>query len=203
MSAMPTPALDSILVVLRPSDAASRTDDVATPVAAIEVPLPNGTVASMLPAWYDLVGDLQARLVRIDPTAMSSVHAEEVAALGADEALALALANLERLHGAPTTSPWHNLQRVGGRSADHDSSYFLDHAFWRSQLETHPDGLVVAVPRIDALLFTPASDSAAVDSLRRGVAGLHAGGGDYQLSSALYLFKDDRWTVFQPAAPAP
>ncbi len=70
-------------------------------------------------------------------------------------------------------------------------------------LAAHPQGLVVAVPRTDLLLFAPVSDTPAVDSLRKGIAGLHSGGGDYRLSSALYLFKDDRWTVFQPAAPAP
>jgi len=38
--------------------------------------------------------------------------------------------------------------------------------------------------------------------MRHGIPGLQAGGGDYRLSSALYLFKDDRWSVFQQAVPA-
>jgi hypothetical protein len=205
-SSTPAPAedgLDSILVVLRQGDGNSRTEDAATPAAAIEVPLPNGATASMVPAWYDLVGDLQARLVRVDATSMRSVHAEEVAALTPERALARALTNLERLHGAPTASPWHNLQRVNGLATDYDSSYFLDRAFWRRLLDAHPQGLVVAVPRIDALLFAPASDTPAVASLRQGIGALHAGGGDYRLSAALYLFKDDRWSVFQAATPAP
>ena len=196
---------DTILVVLRHTADASRDDDAFAPVATLQVPLPNGTTAAMAPAWFDLIGDLQARLVYVAADSMRTLHAEELAALALapEQALAVALANLERLHGAPVAQPWHNLQAVKGRSEDFDSSYFLDRAFWRRLLADHPDGLVVAVPRTDLLLFTPLSDTAAVDSLRQGVAGLHAGGGDYRLSSALYLFKDDRWRVFQPAAPTP
>ena len=210
MSLPPTPAqaedgLDTIMVVLRHAAGASRTQEGLVPVAALEARLPDGSTASMSPAWYDLIGDLQARLVYVAPDSMRTLHAEELGALALtpEKALAAALANLERLHGAPVAKPWHNLQIVNGSSPDYDSSYFLDRAFWRRLLASHPEGLVVAVPRTDLLLFTPASDTAAVDSLRQGVAGLHSGGGDYRLSAALYLFKDDRWTVFQPAAPAP
>jgi hypothetical protein len=210
MSLASTPAqaedgLDTIMVVLRHTADASRSDDGVTPVGMIQLPLPNGATASMSPAWYDLIGDLQARLVYIGPTSMRTLHTEELAALSLtpEKGLAVALANLERLHGAPAAGPWHNLQIVNGRSADYDSSYFLDRAFWRRQLASHPQGLVVAVPRTDLLLFAPVSDTPAVDSLRQGIAGLHAGGGDYRLSPALYLFKDDRWTVFQAAAPVP
>ena len=210
MSLPPTPAQaedgrDTILVVLRHTADASRGDDAFAPVATIQVPLPNGTTASMAPAWYDLIGDLQARLVYVAADSMRTLHAEELAALALtpEQALAVALANLERLHGAPVASAWHNLQAVKGRSEDYDSSYFLDRAFWRHLLTEHPEGLVVAVPRTDLLLFAPASDTAAVDSLRHGVAGLWAGGGDYRLSAALYLFKDGRWSVFQAAPPAP
>ncbi len=196
---------DTLLVVLRHAGDASRTEDGLAPVATIQVPLPNGATASMSPAWYDLIGDLQARLVYVAADSMRTLHTEELAALALapEQAVAVALANLERLHGAPAARPWHNLQIVNGRSADYDSSYFLDRAFWRRLLAAHPQGLVVAVPRTDLLLFAPVSDTPAVDSLRKGIAGLHSGGGDYRLSSALYLFKDDRWTVFQPAAPAP
>jgi hypothetical protein len=210
MSLLSSPAqavdgLDTIMVVLRQSTDASRTDDALAPVDAIEVALPNGLTGSMSPAWFDLIGDLQARLVYVGPTSMRTLHTEEVAALELtpEQALARALANLERLHGAPAASAWHNLQAVKGRSEDFDSSYFVDRAFWRRLLAVHPEGLVVAVPRTDLLLFTPASDRPAVDSLRKGVAGLYSGSGDYRLSAALYLFKDGHWAVFQAAAPAP
>ena len=64
--------------------------------------------------------------------------------LAPEQALAVALANLERLHGAPAARPWHNLQSVNGRSADYDSSYFLDRAFWRRLLVAHPQGLALS-----------------------------------------------------------
>ncbi|MEP6506037.1 MAG: hypothetical protein ABJD97_22065 [Betaproteobacteria bacterium] len=207
LSSRPTLAedgLDTILVVLRQTAGASRPDDAVTPVGAIEVPLPDGRTAAMSPAWYDLVGDLQARLVYVGPTSMRTLHTEELTALGLtpEKALAAALGNLERLHGAPAASPWHELQSVGGKASDYDSSYFLDRAFWRRQLAGHPQGLVVAVPRTDLLLFAPLADTPAVASLRKGISGLHAGAGDYRLSSGLYLFKDDRWSLLPADAPA-
>ena len=88
---------------------------------------------------------------------------------------------------------------VSGKSPDLDSSYFLDRAYWRGLLIEHPEGLVVAVPKRGGLLFTPASDARSVEALRRNVAQLHASSGTQRISSALFLFKDDHWTVFQPA----
>jgi len=203
-STAPAIAPDTVLVVLRERPGADKRDDGPTAVEPIEVPLPGGAVASMTPAWFDLIGDLQLRLVRSTADGLLTLHASELDALAPsiDEALALALANLHRQHGEPGARPWHNLKRVGGRSEDADSAYFMDRAFWRARLAEQPQGLVAAVPRTDLLLFAPLADTAAVDSMRRGIPGLHAQGGDYRLSSALYLFRDDRWQVFQAAAPA-
>lgn len=92
---------------------------------------------------------------------------------------------------------------VIGASPDLSSSYFLDRAFWRSQLAQHPEGLVAAVPMRGALVFAPASDEAAVDALRQNIAYLHRSSEKLGVSSALYLFKDDRWSVFQKSAWAP
>lgn len=78
------------------------------------------------------------------------------------------------------------------------SSYFLDREFWQALQARHPDGLVVAVPRRGGLVYAPARDAGAVESLRFSVAALYAGGPGARLSSALYLFKDGRWSVFQP-----
>ena len=202
--ASPDPRLATLLLVLRERPGANKTDDAPALVEPFEVPLPGGAVATMAPAWFDLIGDLQLRLVHHTADHVLALHAGELdeLALGVEDALALALANLHRLHGAPAAHPWHELQRVGGRSEDADSAYFMDRAFWRARLAEHPDGLVVAVPRTDLLLFAPLADTAAVASMRRGIPGLHAGGADWRLSSALYLFKDDRWSVLQPAAPA-
>jgi len=199
-----TIAPDTLQFVLRERPGANKTDDSLALVEPFEVPLPGGAVATMAPAWFDLVGNLQLRLVRHTPDCILTLHTSELdkMALGVDEALALALANLHRQHGEPGASQWHNLQRVGGRTEDVASAYLMDRAFWRARLAEHPGGLVVAVPRTDLLLFAPLADTAAVDSMRRGIPGLHASGGDWRLSSALYLFEDDRWSVFQAAAPA-
>ena len=203
-STEPPIAPDTVQFVLRERPGANKIDDSLALVEPFEVPLPGGAVATMAPAWFDLIGDLQLRLVRSTPDCILTLHASELDALApsVDEALALALANLHRQHGEPGASQWHNLQRVGGRTEDVASAYFMDRAFWRARLAEHPAGLVAAVPRTDLLVFAPRVDGAALDSMRRGVPGLHASGGDWRLSSALYLFEDDRWSVFQAAAPA-
>ncbi len=201
----PSPAIDleSLSFLLRERPGANKTDESLALVDPFEVPLPGGggAMAGLAPAWFDLIGDLQLRLVRHTPEWVFTLQASELAdlALDADQALAIVFANFRRRHGAPSVSPWHNLRRVGGPSEDADHGWFLDRALWRGLLAEHPDGLVVALPRIDLLVFAPAADTAAVDSMRQGIPGLHAGAGDYRLSSALYLFKDDRWTVLQPA----
>jgi hypothetical protein len=202
----PSPGIDleTLRFVLRERPGANHATESLRLVDPFEVPLPGGGAAAMAPAWFDLVGDLQLRLVRDTPDWVFTLHASELAdlKLSADEALAIALANFRRQHGPPKVSAWHNLRRVGSAAEDVDHGWFLDRAVWRGLLAEHPGGLVAALPRTDLLVFAPAADTAAVDSMRQGIPGLHAGGGDYRLSSALYLFKDDRWTVLQPAAPA-
>lgn len=81
------------------------------------------------------------------------------------------------------------------------SSYFLDREFWQALQARHPDGLVVAVPRRGGLVYASARDAGAVESLRFSVAALYARGPGARLSSALYLFKDGRWSVFQAPQP--
>ena len=208
MTAQPTPTpevdLATLLFVLRERPGADKADESLAMVDPFEVPLPGGGgTASLAPAWFDLVGDLQLRLVRDTPEWVYTLHASQLAdlALDAGQALAIALANFRRLHGPPRVSAWHNLRRVGGATEDVDHGWFVDRTLWRGLLAEHPDGLVAALPRTHLLVFAPVADSAAVDSMRAGIPGLHAEGGDYRLSSALYLFKDDRWTVFQAAVP--
>ena len=84
-------------------------------------------------------------------------------------------------------------------SPDLASSYFLDRDFWRSLLKQHPEGIAVAVPERAALLFAPLSASVGIGFLRDRIAALHAGSKQMRISSAVYLFKDDRWTVLQSA----
>ena len=197
--------LSTLSFVLRERPGADKADDALALVDPFSVPMPGGASASIAPAWFDLIGDLQLRLVRDADDSMLTLHASELEELrlGPEDAVAAALANFQRRQGPPAISTWHNLQRVGGAQEDFDSGWFADRGFWRARLAEHPAGIVVAVPRTDLLLFVPASDTAAVDSMRRGIPGLHASAGDWRLSSALYRFQDDRWTVLQAAAPAP
>ena len=210
MTSNPIPADDldtrrsALRLILRERAGADKPDDVPALVAPFTTPIPGGGSVTLAPAWYDLIGDLQLRLVRETPEALLTLEVDDLAELGlaVDEAVALALANLERRVGAPVVQPWHNLRRVGTAEETYDSHWFVDRAFWRARLAEHPQGLVVAVPRTDALLFVPADDHAAVASMRGGIPRLHREAGDWRLSSALFQFKDDRWSVLQPAVPA-
>jgi hypothetical protein len=68
-------------------------------------------------------------------------------------------------------------------------------------LEVTPEGLVVGVPKRGGLLFVPASDIAAVNNFRRAIAPLFTTSENMRVSSALYLFNDKGWSVFQDPLP--
>lgn len=92
--------------------------------------------------------------------------------------------------------------QVGGEAPELNSSYLLDRAFWDAQLRKYPDGLVVAVPHRRGVVFGPAGNDELLTKLRFTAAALHATGGPNRLSSALYLYKDSRWSVLQaPQTP--
>jgi hypothetical protein len=44
---------------------------------------------------------------------------------------------------------------VAGESPDFDSSYFLDRSFWDALSLTHPEGIVVGVPKRSGLISAP------------------------------------------------
>lgn len=205
-AAEPTAAdkLEALLVVVRESPGSDKRDEALVPMAKLQVDLPGGIKAEMSPAWFELIGDMHVRLVFDQGETLRTVRTEELAelGLGPEAAIARGLANLERLHGAPESVPWHGLMRVQGRAEDFASSYFLDRGFWRALLERHPEGLVVAVPQHGGLLWTPAGDMEGVAALESRVGALHDAGQAQRLSSAVYLFKDDGWTVRRPARPA-
>ncbi|NJK42582.1 MAG: hypothetical protein HC937_02500 [Aquincola sp.] len=89
---------------------------------------------------------------------------------------------------------------VEGKSPDLNSSYFLDRVYWQGLLKTHPEGLVVSVAKRGGLLYAPMSNTKAVEGLKRGVAYLHSSSQRQRVSSALFLFREGKWSVFQ--APA-
>ncbi len=193
-------AVDNLMVVLREQQGPNKLDETLRPVGQLYGKF-GGEDVRMDLAWYRYLGDMQIRFVFDGPKSLRSATAEEFAHfhLSPEEAVERAVANIKRVYGAPHTEPWSGgLTMVTGRSPDLDSSYFLDRAFWRGLLKQHPEGLVVGVPKRGGLVFVPLSDTAAVEHFRHGIGYLYRSSETARVSSALYLFKDDRWTVFQP-----
>ena len=195
---------ENLMAVLRESPTREK-DEVLKPLGKIRVQLPDGREIELEPAWFAFLGDMMVRFVFDGPFSMPSATPQDLTRLNLspDQALQLAVGNIKRVYGVPIAKPLTGgLMEVEGKSPDLDSSYFLDRAFWRSLLRQHREGVVVAVPKRGDLLFTPLSDSKAVEDLRKGIAYLYSSSENLRVSSALYLFKDDRWTVFQPPPDA-
>lgn len=192
---------ENLMVVLRELVGANTQEETLKPTGKIRSNLADGSDLELDPAWFAYLGDMQVRFVFDGQQYMIGATSQDLARLQLSpiQALQLAVGNIKRVYGAPTAEPWTGgLMQVQGKSPDLDSSYFLDRAFWQNLLAKHREGIVVAVPKRGGLLFTPLTDGAAVDSLRKGIADLYSSSEELRVSSALYLFKDDRWTVFQP-----
>ena len=191
----------NLLVVLRESRGENKQDESLEPFGKVRARMPDGSNIEFDTSWYRYLGDMHIRLVFDGPQSMQSASPEDLARLrlSPEEALHLAISNLKRVYGMPAVVPWSGgLMQVQGTSADLTSSYFLDRDFWQGLQGRYPEGLVVAVPRRGGLVYAPVSDVDAVASLRFSAAALYAGGPGARLSSALYLFKDGQWSVFQP-----
>ena len=198
--AAPAESLENLMVVVRESPNQNRQTDALVAISKIEGTLPNGTRFVEYPAWFQYIGDTHLRFVFDAPSMVHSAKMKDLERLGLspEKALAVAMANLKRVYGSPTSVPWNDLQLVNGKEPDYGSSYFLDREFWTAIGRSHPDGVVVALPKRGGLLYTPLSDVKAVSGLRRGIAYLHSSSEKARVSSALYLFKDGKWSVFQP-----
>jgi uncharacterized protein YtpQ (UPF0354 family) len=197
----PDTSAGNLLVVLRESRGENKQDESLQPFGKVRATLNDGREIELETSWYQYLGDMHIRLVFDAGQSMQSASPEDLARLNLspEDALKLAIANLRRVYGAPAAKPWSgSLMQVQGSATDLNSSYFLDREFWRALQSGHPEGLVVAVPRRGGLVYAPVSDDAAVTSLRFSAAALFAGGPGARLSSALYLFKDGHWSVFQP-----
>jgi hypothetical protein len=191
----------NLLVVLRESRGENKQDESLEPFGKVRARMPDGSNIEFDTSWYRYLGDMHIRLVFDGPQNMQSASPEDLARLrlSPEEAVHLAVGNLRRVYGMPAAVPWSGgLMQVQGTSADLTSSYFLDRDFWQGLQGRYPEGLVVAVPRRGGLVYAPVSDEEAVTSLRFSAAALYAGGPGARLSSALYLFKDGQWSVFQP-----
>jgi hypothetical protein len=199
--AMPERTRENFMVVVRESIGANRADDAFTPTGKVKAKLPDGREIEFETASWEFIGDTHIRFVFDGPQTMINATPQDLERLGiksVDEALLLALANLKRVYGEPSASPWEGgLISVAGTSPDLNSSYFLDRAYWQGLLKSHPEGLIVSVAKRGGLLYAPLSDAKAVEGLKRGVAYLHSSSQRLRVSSALFLFKDGKWSVFQ------
>ena len=191
----------NLIVVLRESQGENKQEESLEPFGKVSARMPDGRRIEFDTSWYQYLGDMHIRLVFDGGQSMQSASPEDLARLqlSPQQALQVAVANLRRVYGAPDIQPWSGgLMQVHGKSSDLTSSYFLDRDFWQDLQARHPDGLVVAVPQRGGLVYAPVADDSAVTSLRFSAAALYAGGSGTRVSSALYLFKDGHWSVFQP-----
>jgi len=189
------------MVVVRESMGANRQEDRLSPTGKAKAKLPDGREIEFEMASWEFIGDTHIRFVFDGPQSMINATPQDLERLGiknVDEALDLAIANIRKTYGAPMTKPFEGgVMQVQGKSPDLDSSYFLDRSFWNELLKKHPEGLVVSVAKRGGLLYAPATDTKSVDGLKRGVAYLHSSSQRQRVSSALFLFKDGKWAVFQ------
>lgn len=210
MPADPIPAFDdsatNLMVVLRESLGASKQDETLVPWGKVKVREPDGSAIELEMAYFDYLGDMHVRFVFDGEDEMTTATKQDLARLNLtpEAALSLAVANIKRVYGNPSVRPWTaSLMEIKSRSPDLDSSYLLDRELWRGLLKQHPDGVVAAVVKWGGLIFAPTAEHQAVAQLRRSVAYLHESSEHLRISSALYLFKDDRWSVFQAPAARP
>ena len=198
--AAPNESVENLMLVLRELPKQNRQTDALVPIGEVELTLPDGTKVMDSPAYFRYIGDMHIRFVFDAPSMVHGAKMKDLERLGLspEKAVAVAMANLKRVYGNPTTVPWNDLHLVKGIEPDYDSSYFMDREFWTAISKNHPDGVVVAVPKRGGLLYTPLSDAKAVAGLRRGIGYLHSSSEKARISSALYLFKDGKWSVFQP-----
>ena len=191
----------NLLAVLRSSDAGSQPQETLQPYGKLFAELPDGREVELEMSWFRYVGDMHIRLVFDSRTELQSASSDDLQRLklAPEQAVQLAVQNIRRTYGEPRVQPWQGgLMQVLGRADDLNSSYFLDRPFWRDLEARHPQGLVAAVPVRGGLLYAPADDQDAVTALRFSATALYASSARRRVSSALYLFKDGHWSVFQP-----
>jgi hypothetical protein len=191
----------NLLVVLRESPGVNKQDESLQPFGKISAKLPDGRVIEFEASWFQYLGDMHLRLVFDGLKRVQSALPGDLLKLklSPEAALARAVDNLRERYGPPIIEPWTGgLMMVHGSSPDLDSSYFLDRQFWVDTTRDYPEGIVAAVPRSGGLVFARADDEEALTSLRFSAAALYAANDRIRVSSALYLFKDGRWSVFQP-----
>ena len=196
----------NLLVVLRETPGANKQDESLKPFGKISARGVDGREYEFEASWFQYLGDMHLRLVFDGQRRVQSAlpHDLQRLRLSPEEALDQAVDNLRRRYGQPVAEPWTGgLMQVHGEAPELASSYFLDRAFWQEQLRQSPAGVVAAVPDRGGLVFARADDEPAIGVLRFSAAALFAGNDSTRISSGLYLFKDGRWSVYQPPQKTP
>jgi hypothetical protein len=196
----------NLIAVLRQTPGANQQEDALQPFGKVRASLPDGREVEIDASWFQYLGDIHVRLVFDSEREVMTASPDDLQRLQLDpqQAMAKAVENLRRRYGTPVAKPWSGgLMQVEGSSYDLNSSYFLDRDFWLGQASGHPDGLVVSVPARGGLVFAPADDEAAVTSLRFSTVALYTGNRRSRISSALYLFKDGHWSVYEAPQQLP
>jgi hypothetical protein len=191
----------NLIVVLRESAGENKQDETLQPYGRVTAQMPDGRRVDLATSWYQYLGDMHIRLVFDGHKTLQSATPNDLERLrlSPEDALDLAVKNLRRMYGEPASSPWSGgLMQVQGSAPDLASSYFLDREFWMGVLRDYPEGVVAAVPQRGGLVYGSAADDEAVETLRFSAAALYAGGGGTRVSSALYLFKNGHWSIYQP-----
>ncbi len=191
----------NLMVVLRESEGLNKTDSTLRLAGPLKMTF-DGKEVTLNMAWFEFIGDMHVRFVYDSPDTMVNVTYEEFSSLAmtAEKTLALAVQNIRATYGKPRFKPWKDgVLSVYGKSPDIDSSYFLDTEFWNGLSKHYSEGVVVAVPKRGGLLFAPINNSQAVEGLKKEIRELYLSSAGMRISSALYLFKDGQWSVFQPA----
>lgn len=193
----------NLMVVLRESPGANKQDDGLVRTGKGRVALPDGKEVDIDFAWYEYLGDMHVRFVFDTPTSLPHATPLDLDRLGLtpEAALELAVRNVRRVYGEPRAVRWRDVFEVRAKAPDLLSSYFLDKQYWDGLLKRHPEGIVAAVVKRGGLLYAPLSDERGVVFLRRNVVPLFVTSDRLRVSSALYLYRDGRWSVFQAPAP--
>jgi hypothetical protein len=187
--------------VLRESPGANKLDEGLAPFGKISARAADGREFEFEASWFQYLGDMHLRLVFDGRRQVQSAMPDDLARLrlSPEQALAQAVDNLRSRYGNPVAEPWtEGLMQVHGNAPELDSSYFLDRSFWLDQLRGSPAGIVAAVPDRGGLVFARADDEPAIATLRFSAAAMFATSDSTRISSGLYLFKDGRWSVYQP-----
>ncbi|MBC5785908.1 hypothetical protein H8N03_23415 [Ramlibacter sp. USB13] len=191
----------NLLVVLRESPGANKLEEGLTPFGKISARAADGREFEFEASWFQYLGDMHLRLVFDGKRRVQSAMPDDLQRLrlSPEAALERAVDNLRRRYGTPVAEPWTGgVMQVHGNAPELDSSYFLDRGFWLAQLRDSPAGIVAAVPDRGGLVFARADDESAIATLRFSAAALFASSDATRISSGLYLFKDGRWSVYQP-----